>query len=477
MINKDLEHYIADKISFPLTAEQNETLRALVAFFQQTEPQTAFLLKGYAGTGKTTLVGAVIQSLIQFRHKVVLLAPTGRAAKVFSRAAGAPAYTIHRKIYRQKVFDGTIGVFGLNDNLYQNTLFFIDESSMISNISSGDQAAFGGRCLLDDLVRYVYAGKGCRMVLIGDDAQLPPVGTQESPALSKSRLESYGLKVYAATLTGVHRQMAESGILWNASALRQFLNTQGDTQLPCMKTIGLPDIVSVSGDTLIEELEQAYSKSGMDETIVITRSNKRANIYNQGIRGRILGREELLTSGDWLVVAKNNYFWMDEETRKMSGMDFIANGDMARVRKVRHHRCIYGFDFADAVLEFPDYDSLEIEATLVLNTLTSEAASLTRAESEHLFQSVWEDYPEVTNKRERLKKIKTDALYNALQVKFAYAVTCHKAQGGQWERVFIDQGYVGEDQSVDEFARWLYTAVTRARKCVYLVNWPSSQLL
>lgn len=476
MINKDLESLIADKISFSLTQEQSEVVHSLADFLRTQDPNSAFLLKGYAGTGKTTLVGALIRVLQEQKRKLVLLAPTGRAAKVFARASGYSAFTIHRRIYRQKVFDGSMEGFSLNQNLYQNTLFFVDEASMIANTGSGEVSSFGSGCLLDDLVRFVYSGKGCRLILIGDDAQLPPVGTPESPALSKKCLEGYGLSVFFSVLTGVHRQMAESGILWNASALRQMLFSGDQYALPALRTTGFPDIVSITGETLIEELERAYQDCGMEETIVVTRSNKRANIYNQGIRGRILGREELLTSGDWLVVAKNNYFWIDEETRKTSGLDFIANGDLVRVRKVRHNRNVYGFDFVDALLEFPDYGDMEIEATVILNTLTSEAASLTHAESDHLFHSVWEDYPEISNKRERLKKIKTDALFNALQVKYAYAVTCHKAQGGQWERVFVDQGYVSEDQSVEEYIRWLYTAITRAKERVYLVNWPKNQL-
>lgn len=467
---------IADKISFSLTSEQSDVLHSLSDFLRMQDSNSAFLLKGYAGTGKTSLVGALIRVLQEQRQKMVLLAPTGRAAKVFSRASGCSAYTIHRRIYRQKAFDGSMDGFSLNNNLYQNTLFFVDEASMIANTGSGEGSSFGSGCLLDDLVRFVYSGKGCRLVLIGDDAQLPPVGTPESPALSAACLEGYGLSVFRGVLTGVHRQMSESGILWNASALRQLLFSGEMSALPALKVTGFPDIVSITGETLIEELERAYHDCGMEETIVVTRSNKRANIYNQGIRGRILGREELLTSGDWLVVAKNNYFWIDEETRKASGLDFIANGDMVRVRKVRHCRNIYGFDFADALLEFPDYGEVEVEATVILNTLTSEAASLTRAEADHLFHSVWEDYPEISNKKERLKKIKTDGLFNALQVKYAYAVTCHKAQGGQWERVFVDQGYIGEDQSVEEYVRWLYTAITRAKERVYLVNWPPKQL-
>lgn len=477
MINKDLKCYIEDKISFSLTEEQSAVLQLLADFLLQTDSNTAFLLKGYAGTGKTTIVGAVIRALQEQKQKVVLLAPTGRAAKVFSRASGCAAYTIHRKIYRQKVFDGTMDGFFLNDNLYHDTLFFVDEASMISNAEGGDGGHFGSGRLLDDLIRYVYSGKRCRLVLVGDDAQLPPVGTLESPALSRQRLEGYGLTVYAGALTGVHRQMAESGILWNAATLRKMLFSDQLSGLPALKVSGFPDVVSISGETLIEELEQAYYQCGMEETIVVTRSNKRANIYNQGIRGRILGREELLTSGDWIIIAKNNYFWVDEETRKTTGLDFIANGDVARVRKVRRHRNIYGFDFADAVLEFPDYGQIELEVTIILNTLTGEAASLTRDESDRLFHSVWEDYPEISNKKERMKKIKSDGLFNALQVKFAYAVTCHKAQGGQWERVFVDQGYVGEDQSVDEYMRWLYTAITRAKERVYLVNWPKNQLI
>lgn len=476
MINKDLRCSVISKISFSLTPEQDSVLTEMLRFIEGSEGNSIYLLKGYAGTGKTTIVGALIKALKEQGHKVVLLAPTGRAAKIFSIASDTNAYTIHRCIYRQRVFDGSMNGFELNTNLHRNTLFLTDEASLIARNVSGEQAVFGSGRLLDDLVHYVYAGSGCRLLLMGDDAQLPPVGSDESMAMDASFLSGYGLTVTEGVLTGVHRQMNDSGILWNAHSLRNYIFSENRQHLPLLRISGFPDIEVVTGDCLIEELERAYYEAGLEETIVLTRSNKRAYVYNQGIRGRILGHEEVLSSGDWLVVAKNNYHWIDKTLKAMSGMDFIANGDMMRVRKVRRCRQLYGFDFADVLLEFPDYEGVDIEATVLLNTLWSEGPALTPKELESLFQSVWADYPEFTSKKARMDRVKSDDYFNALQIKYAYAVTCHKAQGGQWQRVFVDQGYLMPDQSPVEYARWLYTAITRARDKVYLVNWPASQI-
>ena len=430
-----------------------------------------FLLKGYAGTGKTSLIGALVKTLDQLEQKCILLAPTGRAAKVFSHYAGHPAYTIHKKIYRQKSFSNELDNFSMNDNLHQHTLFIVDEASMIANEGlSGSM--FGTGRLLDDLIQYVYSGQGCRLMLIGDTAQLPPVGEEESPALSADVLKGYGLEVYEGLLTEVVRQLHDSGILWNATELRRYITEEDLFTLPPIKVEGFPDIKVIPGNELIEAISDSYDHVGMDETIVVCRSNKRANIYNKGIRNTILYREEGLETGDLLMVAKNNYFW----TEGCKEIDFIANGDIAVVRRVRREREMYGFRFADVLLRFPDYNDMELEVKLLLDTLHTETSALPKEMNDKLFYSVMEDYADISVKRERMKKMKADPHYNALQVKYAYAVTCHKAQGGQWKRVFLDQGYMTEDMLSPDYFRWLYTAFTRATETLYLVNWPKEQL-
>ena len=412
-----------------------------------------------------------MKTLDQLEQKCILLAPTGRAAKVFSHYAGHPAYTIHKKIYRQKSFSNEIDNFSMNDNLHQHTLFIVDEASMIANEGlSGSM--FGTGRLLDDLIQYVYSGQGCRLMLIGDTAQLPPVGEEESPALSADALRGYGLDVYEGLLTEVVRQLQDFGILWNATELRRYIAEEDFFTLPPIKVEGFPDIKVIPGNELIEAISDSYDHVGMDETIVICRSNKRANIYNKGIRNTILYREEELETGDLLMVAKNNYFW----TEGCKEIDFIANGDIAVVRRVRREREMYGFRFADVLLRFPDYNDMELEVKLLLDTLHTETPALPKEMNDKLFYSVMEDYADISVKRERMKKMKADPHYNALQVKYAYAVTCHKAQGGQWKRVFLDQGYMTEDMLSPDYFRWLYTAFTRATETLYLVNWPKEQL-
>ncbi len=429
-----------------------------------------FLLKGYAGTGKTSLVGALVRTMDQLKQRTVLMAPTGRAAKVFSLHAHHPAFTIHKRIYRQKAFSGEMTDFLQGVNLLHHTLFIVDEASMIANEGLGG-SAFGTGRLLDDLIQFVYSGEGCRLLLVGDTAQLPPVGEELSPALIPEYLKGYGLDVTEATLTEVVRQLSESGILWNATQLRSLISEEQTGSFPEIRFAGFTDIVPISGNDLIETLEQSFYQCGTDQTIVITRSNARANAYNKGIRGRILGYEEELSGGDQVIVVKNNYHWGKAEE---ASMDFIANGDVAVVRRLRRERTEYGFRFADATLRFPDYDNIEIEATLLLDTLQSDAPALTRSQQETLFQKVWDDYPELTNKRDRMKAVKEDTYFNALQVKYAYAITCHKAQGGQWQRVFIDQGPMSEEMLTPDYFRWLYTALTRATETVFLVNWPQA---
>lgn len=470
MLNNDLSQQIKRNFFYKPTGEQEITIESFVNFLFSPKTDAIFLLKGYAGTGKTTLISALVKTLDQLKQKCVLLAPTGRAAKVFSHYAGHPAYTIHRKIYRQRTFSNELDNFVMNANLHQHTLFIVDEASMIANegLSGG---MFGTRRLLDDLIHYVYAGQGCRLMLIGDTAQLPPVGEEESPALSASMLEGYGLEVTEHCLTQVVRQEQDSGILYNATSLRQYIAEEEYFSLPRIKADGFPDIRIISGGELIDTINECYDKAGMDETMIICRSNKRANLYNKGIRNTILYREDELNTGDLLMVAKNNYYWGAD----CKEMDFIANGDIAVVRRVRRTHEMYGFRFADVTLCFPDYNDLELDVKILLDTLHSDSPALTREESDRLFQAVQEDYGDITVKRERMKKIKEDTWYNALQVKYAYAVTCHKAQGGQWQRVFVDQGYMTEEMLTPDYYRWLYTAFTRATEVLYLVNWPEEQ--
>lgn len=470
MINSYLVQQIKENFLYKPTLEQEKAVKFLADFLFSRQSDSVFLLKGYAGTGKTSLIGALVKTLDQLQQKCVLLAPTGRAAKVFSHYAQHPAYTIHKKIYRQRNFSNDLDNFSLDDNLHQHTLFIVDEASMIANDGLAG-AVFGTGRLLDDLIQYVYAGTGCRLMLIGDTAQLPPVGEEESPALSADKLRGYGMEVYEAQLTEVVRQMHDSGILWNATELRRYISEENFLTLPSVRVEGFPDIRMVSGSELIEVINDCYGQAGMDETIVVCRSNKRANIYNKGIRNTILFREDELNSGDLLMVAKNNYFW----TEGCKEIDFIANGDIAVVRRVHRVREAYGFRFADVVLAFPDYDGMELEVKLLLDTLHTETPALPKELNDKLFYSVLEDYADITVKRERMKKMKADPHYNALQVKYAYAVTCHKAQGGQWKRVFLDQGYMTEDMLTPDYFRWLYTAFTRATEILYLVNWPKEQ--
>lgn len=477
-ISEDLGALIRENFDHKPTKEQEKAIFLLADFLLSRERDTVFLLKGYAGTGKTSLLAALVRTLGMLQQRVMLLAPTGRAAKVLSSYAGVPAYTIHRKIYRQKSITD-MDVFQNDVNLRQDTLFIVDEASMIAN-DAHDTTVFGTGRLLDDLMHYVYSCEGCRLVLVGDTAQLPPVGEEESPALSRTMLEGYGMEVTELQLTQVVRQLEESGILWNATMLRSLIQNDEMFEFPKLRGKTFPDVKALPGEELIEALEQSYRNYGTDGTIVVTRSNKRANIYNNGIRARILDHEEELSSGDLIMVAKNSYFWTERE-QSANGvasdtMAFIANGDIAVVRRLRNERSFYGFRFADAILEFPDYDNREMEVTVLLDTLQSEAPALTRQQQEALFQGVWEDYPELTNRRDRMKRLRQDPYYNALQIKYAYAVTCHKAQGGQWEHVYIDQGYITEEMLTPDYFRWLYTAITRATEQVYLVNWPDSAL-
>ena len=480
MIIDELKYKILQQFGFPPTQEQAHALEVFAEFLTDRDPHAVMILRGSAGTGKTTLSGAIVRTLKEIRQKVMLLAPTGRAAKVFSLNSGSPAYTIHRRIYREKSFSGVEGQFNLNDNLYTDTLFMVDEASMIANMGLGGMS-FGSGCLLDDLVHFVYQGRNDRLLLIGDKAQLPPVGEEESPALHAAMLEGYGLKVYECDLNEVLRQSEESGILYNATMIRQMITHDDITQLPKIHFAGYSDIKPMPGAELIEALADSYHRVGLDDTIVVTRSNKRANIFNQGIRNMVLDREEELSQGDILMIVKNNYYWMEEERKSNNKLQsneipaFLANGDRAKVLKVRRRIDLYGFRFATLLLQFPDYDNYELEATVLLDTLTSEAPALTHEQQEQLFHQIEEDYQDIPLKADRMKAIRQDQFFNALQVKFAYAVTCHKAQGGQWAHVYVDQGYMTDDMLNPDYIHWLYTAFTRATEMLYLVNWPETQ--
>lgn len=457
-----LTNKIEDQLMFEPTFQQRKLVESLSEFLLSS-PDKIFLLKGYAGTGKTSVISALIRALHELKQSVVLLAPTGRAAKVLSSYSGYPAYTIHKKIYRQHVVGDEMSQFSLGINMHKHTLFIVDEASMIT--TSGERN-FGTGDLLGDLLSFVYGSEGCRLLLIGDVAQLPPVGQMYSPALDNSYLGGYGFHVKDFLLTEVFRQADYSGILKNATYLRTLLTDEQVGAFPVFET-NFPDIVRVSGEDLIEEISSAYSRDGMDETIIVSRSNKRANIFNNGVRNRILYREEELSTGDLLMVVRNNYFWAKSTEGKL---DFIANGDVAEVKRVRRVHEMYDFRFADVELYFPDYE-VEMDAKILLDVLQSESASLNSEDSNKLFLSVQEDYMDIRNKKERLKKMREDPYLNALQVKFAYSVTCHKAQGGQWKNVFIDKGYVTEEMVDMEYLRWLYTAVTRASERLYLINW------
>ena len=442
--------------------DQMLVIVALAHYLVHAPERSVFILGGYAGTGKTSLTGAIVKALHQHGKKTVLMAPTGRAAHILSDYSGHPAYTIHRKIYRQQGYG--IDAFGLADNKHSDTVFIVDEASMISNINDG--STFGSGRLLEDLIGYVYNGQGCKLVLMGDNAQLPPVGQLLSPALDHEVLQSMGLTVYGVFLRQIARQAEESGILHNATLLRQSME-DGTLGRPHFDLEGMEDIQAVSSEFLVETIGDCYDRDGMSETIIVTRSNKRATLFNMGVRGQLLYREDLLCSDDMLLVAKNNYYC----ARDYEQVDFIANGDVCRVRRVWgdiEHR--YGLRFANVTVEFPDHDGLEMDCKIVVDCLLSDTPALSREQSERLFNEV---YNELTgDKRQRYKQLKEHPYFNALQVKYAYAVTCHKAQGGQWRNVFIDMGGIMPDAMLTmDFYRWLYTALTRARDHVYLINW------
>ena len=468
MFSTRIATQIYAKICFETTPGQKKIIEKLSAYLAEADFSKIFVLNGYAGTGKTTLVAALVGALKELGIKTVLLAPTGRAAKVLAQYAQEKALTIHKRIYRQRTNADYESKFSLNLNPERGAVFIVDEASMLSDSTSG-WSIFGSGSLLSDLVDYVRSGRGCRLILVGDSAQLPPVGSDFSPALDPTAMSAYGEVVYG-TMDEVVRQEAESGILFNATLVRCMLEN-GICSIPRFE-MDFPDIEAVEGGEFLEKLQDCYDRYGRDETIVITRSNKRANRYNEGIRRNVLYAEEEIESNDMLMVVKNNYYF--PEHTENCPMNFIANGDIARLKRLRRFEDFYGFRFADAVLSFPDYDDTELECKILLDTLASESPSLTREESSRLFYEVEKDYADIPSKLKRFKEIRENPHFNALQIKFSYAVTCHKAQGGQWRAVFVDRCLFGDEPMTRDMLRWLYTALTRASEKLYLVNFDKS---
>ena len=456
---------IYEKLSVQPTENQKKIIESFSDYLSEDNSSTFFVLNGYAGTGKTTIIAAIVSALKSLGIKTILLAPTGRAAKVLSQYSGEKALTIHKRIYREQTNAAYESKFSLNINRENEALFIVDEASMLSSGTNADKTIFGSGSLLDDLIQYVRSGKRCRLMLVGDSAQLPPVGDSYSPALTPAEFLPFGDVVYE-TMDEVVRQEQTSGILFNATMVRCMLENN-IFEIPHLD-MQYDDIESVSGGEFLEKLQDCYDRYGRDQTIVITRSNKRANRYNEGIRRNILFAEEEIESGDMLMVVKNNYHYT--ERIENCPMSFIANGDIARLKRIRRFEELYGFRYASAVLEFDDYDNTEIECKVLLDTISSESPSLTYEQSQKLFYEVEKDYTDIKSKIKRFKEIRENEYFNALQVKFSYAVTCHKAQGGQWSAVFIDRFLFGDEPMTKDMLRWLYTALTRATERVFLVN-------
>ena len=454
-----------NQIPFELTASQAVAARALTEFVCEPEGHQLFILNGYAGTGKTTLVSALVRSLQQVRKNCILLAPTGRSAKVFSIYSGMKAYTIHKCLYWVKSRDG-ISEFSRRPNRLVNTLFIVDEASMIADGVS-ESSLFGNNSLMDDLFSYVFEGSGCQLLLVGDGAQLPPVNFEESPALSIEYIQrNFSLTAGQATLTDVTRQNLKSGILHNASQLRQRMEDE-DFSFPILPAPKFTDCKRINGEDLEELFNELYGRYTPEEIVTITYSNKRAYIYNQEIRHRILYKEEEIASGDLLIAVKNNYFWIKDDQE----VGFIANGDSLEILSINKIQELYGFRFADVTVRLCDYPNHgDIDIKIILESLTCEGASLSRADLEKLYYAVSEDYADIPTKRERYAKMKEDPFLNAVQVKFSYALTCHKTQGGQWPVVLLDQGLIRDGVLTKSYFRWLYTAITRASSQVYLLN-------
>ncbi len=465
MIKNHIKTLLQKNLPFEPTSCQSEVINGLSEYISSPVQDEIMLIKGFAGTGKTTIVNALTKCLQSMKIRPVLMAPTGRAAKVMAGYTGLPAFTIHKKIYRQQSSADGTGRFELDKNLYKNTYFIVDEASMISNETS-ENTQFGSGRLLDDLLEFVYSGPNCRLVLVGDTAQLPPVGLSISPALEAPTLKQYGFDVKEFELKEVVRQAAGSGILSCATEIRERIENTGNAGFFKLEIEPFPDVERISGEDLVERISSCYDRYGLFETTVVTRSNKRANLYNKGIRGSILYKENELERGDLLMVVKNNYHWAPPG----EGLDFIANGDIAEVAAIYGYEELYGFRFADVSLRFVDYENIEIDCKIFLDTLSIESASFPYEKNRELYDAVSEDYMDIKNKRNRWKKIKENPHFNALQVKYAYALTCHKAQGGQWKAVFIDHGYLVSDMLDHDYYRWLYTAITRPVEKLFLVN-------
>ena len=461
MTRQDLYRFLTDSFGFMPTEGQRTVLYHLAAFLLSEKPCPTYLLQGYAGTGKTTLVTTLVKTLPLIGMKYQLMAPTGRAAKVLSGYTGKTASTIHRKIYRFQSFaDGSFRMTRA-ENKAKNTLFIVDECSMIPDDFAN------GRSLLDDLIKYVFSGENCRLLLIGDNAQLPPVGLDNSPANDIKVLKNeFGLTVASFELTEVMRQEEESGILWNATELRKMDGRS--PSLPLFNVNGFPDVHRIEPQEFEELLWQSFNGKNTNEAVIICRSNNRANMYNQAIRARILQEDGEIATGDKLMVVKNNYFWTDENQK----ISFIANGDMIELMRINSTEEMYGFHFADVDIQLTDYqEEPNLSVKILLETLTSDSPALTQEEAERLYRAVEEDYMDIPNKRDRYKAMRQNPYFNALQVKFGYALTCHKTQGGQWPTVFIDAPFVPEGESLQiSDLRWFYTAVTRAQRQLYFVN-------
>ena len=464
MTSTNIATQIYSKICFQTTFSQKKIIENLSDYISGDDFNSVFVLNGYAGTGKTTVIAALVGALRECGIKPVLLAPTGRAAKVLARYSGCKTLTVHKRIYRQRTNADYESKYSLDINRESDAVFIVDEASMLAD-TPGDGQIFGSGSLLDDLVKYVRSGKRCRLILVGDNAQLPPVGCDHSPALDTARMQAFGPVIYDS-MDEVVRQQAESGILFNATLVRCMLEN-GIYEVPHFET-DFPDIERIEGGEFMEKLQDCYDRYGRDETIVITRSNKRANRYNEGIRRYVLAAEEEIESGDMLMVVKNNYHYTDRI--EDCPMNFIANGDTARLVRLRRFEEFYGFRFAEAVLSFGDYDDMEIGCKILLDTISSESPSLTREENQRLFAEVEKDYLDIRSRIKRFKEIRENPHFNAVQVKFAYAVTCHKAQGGQWSAVFVDRCLFGDEPMTKDMLRWLYTALTRATEKLYLVN-------
>jgi len=465
MLNDFVTLKLTENFGFEPTPSQKECIGRLAEFITSGNPEQVFVLNGYAGTGKTTLIRSMVRTLGFLKLKTVLLAPTGRAAKVISSYTKTGAFTVHKKIYRQKSLASGTDQFVLDKNLHTNTAFIVDEASMIADSPSGN-SAFGSGRLLEDLFEYIYSGNNCKLILIGDTAQLPPVFSDFSPALSSEYLEKqFLLQVMESELTDVVRQAQESGILHNATLLRQMIENQ-DTGYPKFETEAFDDITQLNGTELIDEISSCYDRYGINNTVIISRSNKRANKYNEGVRRSILWKEEEISVGDLLMVVKNHYWGLEDEPE----LNFVANGDIAEVSRIRRHTELYGHKFVDLTLSFLDYEDVVLDRQAMLDTLYLNTASLDNEAAKKFFYAVSEDYADIKSKQKKYIKVRENEFFNALQIKFAYAVTCHKAQGGQWDAVFVDLGYFTEDMLNAETYRWLYTAITRAKKRVYFVN-------